>query len=983
MKSAMRQFLICTQFAAGLFLFAWLLPGRCYADNNLNHPGYELTWHDNFYGTNVNTANWNVITASNNANSQLQDYEPWDVYVTNGMLVLESDEVVSGGQTNYTSGEVTSAGLFNQLYGWFEWNGQIPEGQGLWPAYWMLNYVTWPPEIDVMETIGTEVDCNTMSLHWGPLPPGCIYPWDCGHTENTEYCGTDFASGFNTFAVDWEPWGARFYINGVIQYYAGNLGNCTNTMYLIMDTAVGGTWPGSPDSTTPFPSYNYIQYVHMYQPIFGQYTLLNPGFESGATVYDFDNWNVYDSGNVQRDPVPSNSRSGSKCVQMWGRYTGENNTSGMYQDLWARPGDQWQSSIWGRNRPGDLPQGGNQGRLKLEFVDQFGNVLISNVQTNLTSSSSTNYTRFTIADTAPSGTARARIVMEYFQTNNGNGSVDFDDARLDLLWRLPNILGNPNFANFLDGWTGYGTNSYYVNTDPGIAMGGGSNYFKVYGQFNGSQNFSGCYQDNTSSAGTVYTADGYGYTLGVDEISGDNSAWIEVTFRDVSTNILALYRSAYFTADTVTNEWIDLPVTNQYDPNTYAWIQSVTKLVAPAGTAFVRYQITFSQPPDNPAGSVYFDNLRLTSVAAPVPPGISTPLPDGTIPFAACTNTFCFTVSSPGIVNTNSIQLLLNGLNVSSQLVFIGSPTSWNIAFPGLALNHLYTATIIATNAGGSVSNTVAFDTFNMNNFTIEAEDFDFSGGQFIDNPVPSSTSVTNGYFDRDGIYSLDEYFVSYLGTHVYRPADHIATEVTTDFTRQKFFVATQTDPNAHDYDVGWWVSGAWVNYTRTIPTNNYNIYARLAGNNNVSYTVALGRVTAGVGTSSQTVQPLGNFQSVGLGYTNWNWVPLTSTNGGSPLMVSLGGVTTLRATTSGDVNANFYMLVPAPTPPVITASTTATGVQISVPTQAGFNYDILYTDDLTGNNWQLLGILSGDGTIQSITEPVVGTSQFYEVLVQ
>lgn len=969
---------------AGLVLLLWLLPGWCYADRNLNHPGYVFTWHDEFDGNALNASKWNIVTGSNLSTGELSLFTPSEVYVTNGTLVLRSELSISNGVTSYLSGKVTSANKFDQLYGWFEWNGQIPVGQGYWPAYWMLSYAGWPPEIDVMETIGTSVYCNTMSLHWGPLPPGCTIPWDCGHTENSTYCGPNFSAGFHTYAVDWEPWGVRFYVDGVNQYYAGWLGNCTNSMWLIMNTALGGPWAGAPDGTTPFPGYNLVDYVRVFKPIFGQYPLLNPGFESGEGVQDFDNWNTYETGNLRSDPVPANSRSGSRSVQIWGRYNGQDNTTGLYQDLWAVPGDGWQSSIWGRNRPGDTPQGGNQGRLKLEFVDAAGNVIISLPQTNLIAGSPTNYARFLVSGTAPAGTARARIVMEYFQTGNAAGSVDFDDARLDLLWRCANILANPGFESGLAGWMPYGASftNYSVNIDPAIALGGGSNYFKVFGQFNGKDNFSGVYQDTDCTSGTAYTADGWGYTLDSDQIAGDNTAWIEVTCRDAATNMLSLYRSAPITAGTATGTWMELPITNQFDPNTFIWVRGVTNIVAPSGTAFVRYQVVFSQPADNPAGSVYFDGLSLTPVAALIPPSISNPLPDGTIPLAGSPNTFSFTVSSPSTVSSNAIQVVLNGIDVSPALVLTGSPVSWNVVFPGLALNQIYTAIINATNAGGSAARTVTFDTFDPASLTIEAEDFDFGSGQFINDPIPSSAAATRSYFGRIGINSIDENYVIYLGSHLYRPQDDIATEVATDFLRQKYLAARQTDPAVLDYDVGWWVNGAWMNYTRTIPTNNYYIYGRMSGGNGL-YAVSLDQITGGRGTSSQTVQPLGVFRSAGLGWTNWNWVPMTTPAGGPPLAVSLGGVTTLRATTTGNADANFYMLVPAPAAPVLSASTTATGVHLFVPTRLGFNYVVLFSDDLSSGNWKLLDILTGDGTAQSVNDPAVRNSRFYRVLVQ
>ncbi len=131
----------------------------------------------------------------------------------------------------------------------------------------------------------------------------------------------------------------------------------------------------------------------------------------------------------------------------------------------------------------------------------------------------------------------------------------------------------------------------------------------------------GVYQDNLSGPGAVYAADGWAYTSASDTLAGQNAAWIEVTFRDASANILALYRSALITTNAVAtgtfpkNTWIDLPITNQYNPNSYAITNHTAALVAPAGTSFVRYQITFQGGALYSAGSVYFDDLTLTQTA--------------------------------------------------------------------------------------------------------------------------------------------------------------------------------------------------------------------------------------------------------------------------------------------------------------------------------------------------------------------------------
>jgi len=186
-----------------------------------------------------------------------------------------------------------------------------------------------------------------------------------------------------------------------------------------------------------------------------------------------------------------------------------------------------------------------------------------------------------------------------------------------------NVLSNPGFESdpvgqttTLLGWIAYGGNAF-SETSPTLAH-GGTNFFKVYQAFNGQVNYTGIYQDYVSGPGASYTADGWAYTISSDVLKGKNTAWIEVTFRDANANILALYRSALITTNTIVtgglppNTWTDLPITNQYNPATLTITNTVTQLVAPTGTYFARYQITLQGDPVTSAnGSIYFDDLNL------------------------------------------------------------------------------------------------------------------------------------------------------------------------------------------------------------------------------------------------------------------------------------------------------------------------------------------------------------------------------------
>jgi beta-glucanase (GH16 family) len=199
-----------------------------------------------------------------------------------------------------------------------------------------------------------------------------------------------------------------------------------------------------------------------------------------------------------------------------------------------------------------------------------------------------------------------------------------------------NTLADPGFessasGSTIRGWQSYGGNAY-VQTDSTRAH-SGSNYFKVYGAFTANDNWTGIFQDVSSAPGAVYTANGWGFSMSTDAIHGQDQFWLEVTFRDLSSTTLALYRSDIITETNIAgygglSTWFNLPVTNQWSfynsggvPVGTAIAGAATNLVAPVGTSFVRYQIIFHQGPDNANGSAYLDDCVLNQLA----PGTNTP----------------------------------------------------------------------------------------------------------------------------------------------------------------------------------------------------------------------------------------------------------------------------------------------------------------------------------------------------------------------
>ena len=426
-----------------------------------------------------------------------------------------------------------------------------------------------------------------------------------------------------------------------------------------------------------------------------------------------------------------------------------------------------------------------------------------------------------------------------------------------------------------------------------------------------------------------------------------------------------------------------------------------------------------------PLGGGVNANFFMLAPGSNTPPAITSTYPDGQQPFETA-SALTFNVSSAlSTVSQNNVRVTLNGANVSSQLSFSGTSTNWAASLP-LPSQGYYTCVISATDANGN-SNSYAetFDNFSQNNLMIEAGDFDFNGGQWIDNPLETanSTALTNSYYGYPGDNTANsaEYGIDYSTTnlpsetYLYRldgntpasvsvTATAAGTEVTSDFLRDKLInegsgavlpfedVSSEPVPTTNvDYDVAWWAPGTWLNYTRTFPTNTYNVWGRLASG--APYTnCTMSLVTLGQGTSSQTTQELGTFADPNAnGFQSWHWIPLTGNNG-EPVVVSLGGVETLKLTApsgsaGGSLNGHFYMFVPAAvaTSFSISVSVNAGVVSIHIPTQSGHNYTVQYTSSLSPANWQTLGSgITGDGTVHTANDTTAGGAQrFYRVEAQ
>ena len=245
--------------------------------------GWTLSWSDEFNGANgsaPDTTKWTYDLGGGGwGNQELESYtnRPINAQIQNGNLVITAQQETYTGPDgitrNYTSARLKTQALFAQAYGRFEARIKIPSGHGLWPAFWMLgndiSTAGWPQcgEIDVMENIGKEPGIIHGSLHG----PSSIAPTSDLTSSLSLPAGQDYADDFHLYVVEWEPGTVRFYMDSdnyatftQSEWPSGGQWVFDHPFFIILNVAVGGTWPGSPDATTQFPQQMLVDYLRVY-----------------------------------------------------------------------------------------------------------------------------------------------------------------------------------------------------------------------------------------------------------------------------------------------------------------------------------------------------------------------------------------------------------------------------------------------------------------------------------------------------------------------------------------------------------------------------------------------------------------------------------------------------------------------------------------------------------------------------------------------
>ncbi|KNY29671.1 family 16 glycosylhydrolase [Pseudobacteroides cellulosolvens] len=235
---------------------------------------WKLVWKDEFdsaNGSKPDSTKWTYdIGGSGWGNNELQYYTSnvKNAYIDNGNLIIKAITESYNGK-NYTSARLKTLGKFEAQYGKFEARMKLPYGQGIWPAFWMLgndiDSTSWPVcgEIDIMEFIGKEPPNVYGTIH-GPGYCG-------GEGKSAKITVPKLSDEYHTFTIEWEPDVIRWYVDGTLYHtettsrVSPNKWAYDHPFFMILNLAIGGNWPGSPDATTVFPQTLTVDYVRVYQ----------------------------------------------------------------------------------------------------------------------------------------------------------------------------------------------------------------------------------------------------------------------------------------------------------------------------------------------------------------------------------------------------------------------------------------------------------------------------------------------------------------------------------------------------------------------------------------------------------------------------------------------------------------------------------------------------------------------------------------------
>ena len=253
------------------FLLIWLCSGALRAQSTTN---WQLIFEDEFEGTGFNTQTWSYCKRGTPDWNKYLISSSQTVAVENGVLKVRAikNTNLAADPVPYHTGGIESRGKFNFRYGKAEIKAKFNNGQGSWPAIWMMptkgEYGGWPGsgEIDIMENVGYDPDTIVGTVHTQ------AYNHSIGTQKGKRISIPDCHETFHLYALEWEPEELRIYVDSTLYFTYKNEGTGSEAwpfdkpFYLLLNVAVGGNWGGSRGvDDTIFPQQMVVDYVRVYQ----------------------------------------------------------------------------------------------------------------------------------------------------------------------------------------------------------------------------------------------------------------------------------------------------------------------------------------------------------------------------------------------------------------------------------------------------------------------------------------------------------------------------------------------------------------------------------------------------------------------------------------------------------------------------------------------------------------------------------------------
>jgi beta-glucanase (GH16 family) len=243
-------------------------------------PTWQLVWEDEFDGDELDQSKWSYQFGTGEdegldrwGNRELQYYTEREenISLEDGFLNITAHKE-DFEESDYTSARIISKNKGDWRFGRIEVRAKLPQGQGIWPAIWMLPteeiFGVWPQsgEIDIMELVGHEPETVHGTVHFGDPSPNNQFKGEPYSLESGI-----FADDFHVFSIEWAENKIQWFVDGNLFFtvtegtVSPHIYPFNSTFHMILNVAVGGIWPGNPDSSTEFPQTMSVDYVRIYQ----------------------------------------------------------------------------------------------------------------------------------------------------------------------------------------------------------------------------------------------------------------------------------------------------------------------------------------------------------------------------------------------------------------------------------------------------------------------------------------------------------------------------------------------------------------------------------------------------------------------------------------------------------------------------------------------------------------------------------------------